>query len=97
MTKNAEISIQMKIANKQSGYIGILLILLGTAGMVFLFMKMYFTSSPIKNEFQPNNAEGVTPTTQYDRLRSDIDAANAVSNQLNIKALETNKVLNNIK
>lgn len=87
----------MKVANKQSGYIGILLILLGTAGMVFLFMKMYFTSSPTTGEFQPNNAEGVAPATQYDRLRSDIDAANAVSNQLNTKALETNKVLNNVQ
>lgn len=87
----------MKVANKQSGYIGILLILLGTAGMVFLFMKMYFTSSGTTVEFQPANTQGVTPTTQYDRLRSDIDAANAVSNQLNAKSLETNKVLNNFK
>ncbi len=74
---------------KQSGYIGILLILLGTAGMVFLFMKMYYAPGPETTEFQP--------TTQYDRLLSDIDSANAVSNQLNTKALETNKVLNNIR
>ncbi|HAS85172.1 MAG TPA: hypothetical protein DCS23_03865 [Candidatus Yonathbacteria bacterium] len=87
----------MKAVPKQSGYIGILLILLGTAGMVFLFMKMYFTSSPTTIEFQPNNAQGVTPTTQYDRLRSDIDAAKAVSNQLNTKALETNKTLNSLR
>lgn len=87
----------MNSANKQSGYIGILLILLGTAGMVFLFMKMYFTQSPTMTEFQPNNAEGVTPATQYDRLRSDIGAANAVANQMNTKALETNSVLNSLK
>lgn len=87
----------MKIAGKQSGYIGIFLILLGTAGLVFLFMKMYFTPSGATTEFQPTNSQGVAPTTQYDRLRSDIDAANAVSNQMNTKALETNKVLNNIQ
>lgn len=86
----------MKVASKQSGYIGILLILLGTAGMIFLFMKMYFTPNNSATEFQPANAQGGTPTTQYDRLRSDIDATNALSNQLNKKALETNSVLNNI-
>lgn len=87
----------MNRANRQSGYIGILLILLGTAGMVFLFMKMYFTSGPTMTEFQPSNAERATPTTQYDRLRSDIDVANAVANQMNTKALETNSVLNSLK
>ncbi|PIX57112.1 MAG: hypothetical protein COZ48_02430 [Candidatus Yonathbacteria bacterium CG_4_10_14_3_um_filter_43_12] len=87
----------MKAMPKQSGYIGILLILLGTAGMIFLFMKMYFKSSPTAIEFQPNNAQGATPATQYDRLRSDIDTADAISNQLNTKALETNKTLNSIR
>ena len=87
----------MIVRTKKSGYIGILLILLGTAGMLFLFMKMYFTTSPTAIEFQPNNAKGVAPTTQYERLRSDIDAANAVSNQLNTKALETNKTLNSLR
>lgn len=82
---------------KQSGYIGLLAILIGTALALFLFMKMYFAPSQSVTEFQPTNAQGVAPTTQYDRLRSDIDAANAVSNQLNTKALETNKALNNIK
>ncbi|MFZ2303324.1 MAG: hypothetical protein WAV98_00860 [Minisyncoccia bacterium] len=88
----------MKRAVKQSGYIGILLILLGTAGMVFLFMKMYFTPSPTTTgELWHPDAPGLAPTTQYDRLRSDIDAANAVSNQLNTKAIETNSVLNGLK
>lgn len=84
----------MKMAVRESGYIGILLILLGTAVMVFIFMKMYFTSSGATTELQPKNAQGVTPTTQYDNLISDINVAKAVSNQLNTKALETNKVLN---
>lgn len=87
----------MKVANKQSGYIGILLVLLGTAGMVFLFMKMYFTPTPTTGELWHPEGPGSAPTTQYDRLRSDIDAANAVSNQMNTKALETNKVLNIIQ
>lgn len=87
----------MSVANKQSGYIGILLILLGTAGMLFLFMKMYFAPSNPTTEFQPKNAQGVAPTTQYDRLLSDIEAANAVSNQLNQKASETNRLMNSVR
>ncbi|MGB2580188.1 MAG: hypothetical protein WBC83_00670 [Minisyncoccia bacterium] len=87
----------MKRTATQSGYIGILLILFGTAGMLFLFMKMYFTSSTTAIESQPTNTQDVTPTTQYDRLRADIDAANAVSNQLNTKALETNSMINDLK
>lgn len=87
----------MIVRTKQSGYIGILLILFGTAGMVFLFMKMYFTSSPPTMEFQPTNSQGVAPTTQYDRLRSDIDAANVVSNQMNQKASETNRLMNSVR
>lgn len=86
----------MKRAVNQSGYIGILLIILGTAGTIFLFTKMYFTSSTTTAESQPTKTQGVAPTTQYDRLRVDIDSANAVSNQLNKKSLETSSVLNNI-
>lgn len=87
----------MSRVTEQSGYIGILMILLGTAGMLFLFMKVYF--SPIKSttELKPKNAQGVAPTTQYDGLISDINATKAVSNQMNQKASETNRILNNIK
>lgn len=87
----------MSRVTTKSGYIGILMILLGTAGMLFLFMKMYFTPSKGTTEFQPKNAQGVAPTTQYDGLISDINAAKAVSNQMNQKASETNRVLNSLK
>jgi hypothetical protein len=87
----------MKIQNKQSGYIGILLILLGTAGALFLFMKTYFMPSETINEFQPNNTQVVPPATQYDSLISDINAAKSVSNKMNQKAVETNFLINNTK
>lgn len=87
----------MDRATKHSGYIGILLILLGTALTLFLFMKMYFTPTKSTTEFQPTNAQGVAPTTQYDSLLSDINAAKNVSNQMNQKASETNRTLNSLK
>ena len=83
----------MKVATKQSGYMGILLILLGTAGMLFLFMKMYFT--PTKSASTTN--VGGTPTTQFDGLLGDINAAKAVANQQNAKSAELNKTLNSLK
>lgn len=87
----------MNRATKQSGYTGILMILLGTAGMLFLFMKMYFAPSKSTTELQPKNAQGIAPATQYDSLISDINAAKAVSNQMNQKASETNRILNNVQ
>lgn len=83
----------MKRATNKSGYIGILLILLGTAGMLFLFMKMYFT--PTKSASSTN--VGVAPTTQFDGLLGDINAAKAVANQQNAKSAELNNVLNSLK
>lgn len=81
----------------QSGYIGILLILLGTAGMIFLFMKMYFTPTNTATEFQPVNSNGVVPSTQYERLRSDINVANDIANQQKIKADELNRAMNSVQ
>lgn len=75
----------------QSGYIGILLILLGTAGMLFFFTKMYFTP---KTQGVPGSS---APTTQFDSYMSDIGAAKAVANQQNAKEVEINKALNSLK
>ena len=74
-----------------SGYIGILSILIGTAIMLFLFTKMYFT--PVKNTASPT----AVPVTQYDNMRAGINAANQISNQQKIKALEADKLLNSVQ
>ena len=76
-----------KLRNNQSGYVGILALLVGVSVMLFLFVKVYFT--PEKN--------GSANTTQYDSLLGDINTAKAVANQQNAKALEANKVLNDLK
>lgn len=80
----------------QSGYVGILMILIGTALTIFLMMKVYFTPSTAVSEFQPTNESGVIPTTQYERLQTDVDAANAVVEQQNAKNAETNKMINSL-
>ncbi|MDO8604368.1 MAG: hypothetical protein Q7K40_03145 [bacterium] len=67
---------------------GILLILLGTVGMIFLFTKIYFT---------PTTQNGTAPSaTQYERLRSDIGVANDIANEQKLKAEEQTRLLNNI-
>lgn len=81
----------MKKTLGKSGYIGILLILLGTTSMLFLFMKMYFT--PTKS----TSSTSASPTTQFDGLLGDINAAKAVSNQMNQKASETNRLMNSVR
>lgn len=86
-----------KLAAHQSGYIGLLAILIGTALTLFLFMKMYFAQSPIPAGVQPASTRGTSPTTQYDNIISDINAAKTVSNQMNKKAAETNRLMNGVQ
>ncbi len=74
----------------QSGYIGILALLVGVSVMIFVFTKVYFTEAPNKNST-------AHATTQYDSLIGNIDSAKAIADQQNAKALEANKVLNAIK
>ena len=82
----------------QSGYIGLLALLLSAAIMLFLFVKIYFTpthdTSSAAAEFQPNTASGTVPTTGYERMHADVDAANSVANQLKARNEETTRVAN---
>ncbi len=84
-----------KLKNK-SGYIGILAILIGTALMLFLFIKVYFTPSKTTTEFQPTNTQGIAPTTQYERLRTNVDTASNIANEQKRKAEEANRLINSI-
>ena len=85
----------------KGGYVGLIAILIGTAIMLLLFVKIYFTPSKnIDSEkigSQLENANGVTPTTEFGRLRSGVDAANDIANEAKKKAEETNRLMNDIK
>ena len=81
----------------QSGYAGLIVIILSVAIMVALFVKVYLTPTaqePTVAEFQPNTASGTVPTTEYQRMHADVDAANAIKNQLNVQNQETARILN---
>lgn len=85
----------MKRATNQSGYVGVLMILIGTALLVFLMTKVYLTPSNTASEFQPNNADGSVPTTQVERSRAAIDKAADIANQQAEKAAEINRMIDN--
>ena len=70
----------------KSGFIGILVVMIAVSITLLLFVKTYFTET--KNS---------PASTRYDGLIMDINAAQNVANQQNIKAIETNKVLNSLK
>ena len=83
--------------NTQSGYAGLIVIILSVAIIATLFVKMYFTPTvqePTVASFQPNTASGTVPTTEYQRMHADVDAANALKDQLNVQNQETSRVLN---
>lgn len=84
-----------KYSSAQSGYVAYIGVLVITCVMVWIFTSTFFTkNATIPNEFQPKSANGEVPATEFDRLRADMNAASAVSNTLNIKAQETNAILN---
>lgn len=83
----------MKRARTQSGYIGLILLLIGVAATVYSFQKMYF--SPTKSTSASNT--NTQPVPQYGSLLGDISAAKAVVNQTEAKEAQTNKVLNSLK
>lgn len=81
----------------QSGYVGLIVIILSVAIMASLFVKIYFTPTvqePTIAPFQPNTASGTVPTTEYERMHADVDAASAIKNQLNVQNQETARMLN---
>lgn len=83
--------------NTQSGYIGLIVIILSVAILAILYTKVYFTPTiqePTVASFQPNTASGTVPTTEYQRMHADVDAASAIRNQLNVQNQETARMLN---
>lgn len=85
----------MSTKSNNGGYVVYIAVLIITVVLVALFMKTFFLPSPIPaSEFQPKNAGGIVPATEFERLRADMGAADAVTKELNKKALETNAILN---
>lgn len=81
----------------QSGYVGLIVIILSVAIIATLFVKIYFTPTvqePVVASFQPNTASGTAPTTKYERMHADVDAANAMKDRLNAQNQETTRILN---
>lgn len=87
----------MKRATNQSGYVGVLMILVGTALLVFLMTKVYLTPNKNTSELQPNNADGTVPTTQVERSRATIDKAADIAKQQSEAAAETNRMINSVQ
>ena len=91
----------MKRPLTQGGYVGLIAIIIGTAIMLFLFVRIYFTPSKnidsAKTELQPENVNKVTPTTEFGRLRPGVNAANDIANEAKKKAEETNLLMDDIK
>lgn len=87
----------MKRATNQSGYVGLLMVLIGTALLIFLMTKVYLTPSKNTPDLQPNNADGTVPTTQFERSRATIDKATDIANQQAKKAAETNRMIDSVQ
>lgn len=87
----------MKRATNQSGYVGVLMILVGTALLIFLMTKVYLTPSKTTSDLQPNSADGTVPTTQVERSRATIDKATDIANQQAEKAAEINRMIDSVQ
>lgn len=72
---------------------GVLMVLIGTALLVFLMTKVYLTPSKTTSDLQPNNADGTVPATQVERSRATIDKATDIANQQAEKAAEINRMI----
>ena len=84
----------------QSGYVGLLVVILSVAIIATLFVKIYFTPTvqePVVASFQPNTASGTAPTTEYERMHADVGAANALKDQLNARNQETARMLDGVE
>lgn len=87
----------MKQTVKQSGYIGLLGLLIGVSVLIFVMVKVYLTPSKTTSDLQPNNADGTVPTTQVERSRATIDKATDIAKQQAEKAAETNRMINSVQ
>ena len=79
-----------KHAHSKRGYAGILMILIGTAILILIFAKTYFTPTQTPQTTQPE-------TTRYDQLQNNVSAAKATSEQLNKQGFEANQLLESIR
>lgn len=87
----------MKRTVQQSGYIGLLGLLIGVSVLIFVMVKVYLTPSSTVSELQPNNADGTVPTTQFEQRRATIDKVTDIAKQQSEKAAETNRLIDSVQ
>lgn len=87
----------MKRKTNQSGYIGLLSVIIGTALFLSFMVKVYLTPSQTVSEFQPNNADGSVPGSQFERQRATIDKVTDITNKQNEQAAETNRLIDSVQ
>jgi hypothetical protein len=92
--------------NKESGYVGILVLVLSVGILAFLYAKFYFLPGSNDNATEKgivaevNQAVGTTtapvPDTRTGQMREDVNAARTVGNILNDRANEANDMLKDL-
>ncbi|GEM_PF-2544926 len=81
----------------QSGYAGLIVIILSVVIMALLYVKFYFTPQDVSRtpeaEFRTESASSTVPMTQYEARLRDIESAKAVQEKLNERNRAVNKSL----
>ena len=74
---------------REGGYVGLIALIISVAIIGLLFARMYLEPKGNPNaEFQPLTASGTVPQTGMDQMHADVDAANAIKDELNKKNAE---------
>lgn len=87
----------MKRPNSQSGYVGILMVLIGTSVLIFLMTKVYLTPSKTTSDLQSTGANSDTSVTELERRRTAADKAADIAAQQAEAAAETNRMIDSIQ
>jgi len=90
-------TIVMNRATKQSGYIGLLGLLISGAILIFIMFKVYLTPSKTISDLQPTKSDGTIPTNQFERNQATIDRTKAITTDAKAKADETNRIIESIQ
>jgi len=87
----------MKRATNQSGYVGVLMVLIGTAILIFIMTKVYLTPSKTTSDLQSTDANSDIPATELERRRTAVDKAADIAAQQAETVAETNRLIESIQ
>ncbi len=78
----------------RGGYVGLIALIISVAIIGLLFTRTYLDQRHDKRdnpnaEFQPLTASGTVPESKMEQMHADVDAANAVRDELNRRNAET--------